>query len=560
MLFELIGREWAGDTAPWRGVLDREQARWIDAALAASPEELAALTRDAGPDGLSVYLPALLERGRAAVRAGQRDTEPIGRALIALDFHAGEGRAAGHFLVGFALRLQAADAERHFQLARIGYRDAGAPLREGLAAVAAEAGKLDLLFGAEPTTGLTLAFGALAAADPGCADRLTNSLDHFFAMLRTVHALIDDPSLPEAALPEAVTDEDVDMLSAALAATVQRRPATAAALARSIDQLRRRDGKPSHATDGLVTVLEEARDWDAAVTVLHDLRVHGDRRPETVRALARALTEVGRWDEAKALLLEHIGDPPGQADVETLTHLVLLGTREGDPTCGQWAARLRALNPAHPLEAMAPPSMMRKEQAPRPQLLAHHENGSLTLDPRLAELGQHEMQAHIMAAVIIAQGDESGPLRADVAAKDPKLYERILELLPAPEPRLTPAEERCAHAEDLFRQRRYREAITAYRAAIELNPDFTLAHLGLGDAYYMLGEYHMAAAQFTESIAIEPTPQAYRFLGDAIQRGGRDLALARQCYEQALALDPEYGGARLALEQVRAAQAERRRP
>lgn len=62
--------------------------------------------------------------------------------------------------------------------------------------MAAEASKLDLLFGAAPTTGPTLAFGRLAAADPGCADRLKPGLDHFFAMLRTVHALIDDRLCP----------------------------------------------------------------------------------------------------------------------------------------------------------------------------------------------------------------------------------------------------------------------------------------------------------------------------------------------------------------------------
>ncbi|MFD9483747.1 hypothetical protein ACFWBX_07015 [Streptomyces sp. NPDC059991] len=92
-----------------------------------------------------------------------------------------------------------------------------------------------------------------------------------------VHALIDDPSLPVTALPDAVTDEDFDMLSAALAATVQRQPAVAAALTRSIDRLRQGDGNPSHASDSLVSVLEEARDWDAAVVVPHDLGLPGHR-------------------------------------------------------------------------------------------------------------------------------------------------------------------------------------------------------------------------------------------------------------------------------------------
>lgn len=108
-----------------------------------------------------------------------------------------------------------------------------------------------------------------------------------------------------------------------------------------------------------------------------------------------------------------------------------------------------------------------------------------------------------------------------------------------------------SRAERLFGQREYRAAIAEYQEAIRLDPEFHLAHLSLGDAYYMLGEYHVAIAHFTESIAIRPTAQAYRFLGDAIRDSGGDLRRVERCYEDALAVDPEYGGARAALEDMR---------
>ena len=57
-----------------------------------------------------------------------------------------------------------------------------------------------------------------------------------------------------------------------------------------------------------------------------------------------------------------------------------------------------------------------------------------------------------------------------------------------------------------------------YQAAIKLDHDSELAYLGLGDAHYRLGEYHLAIAYFSESIAVRPTPQGHRFLGDAICR------------------------------------------
>jgi tetratricopeptide (TPR) repeat protein len=115
---------------------------------------------------------------------------------------------------------------------------------------------------------------------------------------------------------------------------------------------------------------------------------------------------------------------------------------------------------------------------------------------------------------------------------------------------ISTSEEALRRAEEMFRQRRFRDSIPEYQEAIRLDPEMHLAHLGLGDAYYNLGEYQLATAHFGESLAIRPTPQGHRFLGDAIRMSSGDLRRARRCYEDALAMDPAYRGAQKALEDI----------
>jgi tetratricopeptide (TPR) repeat protein len=124
-----------------------------------------------------------------------------------------------------------------------------------------------------------------------------------------------------------------------------------------------------------------------------------------------------------------------------------------------------------------------------------------------------------------------------------------LDLLPV-EARLAPAVAHHMRAgEELFRQRRFDEAIAEYKAALDVEPDLEYAELCIGDCHFMQGKYHLAIAHFTESIAIRPTPQAWRFLGDCHLRA-RARFEAKQCYEEALRLDPDYGAARDALQRV----------
>jgi tetratricopeptide (TPR) repeat protein len=153
--------------------------------------------------------------------------------------------------------------------------------------------------------------------------------------------------------------------------------------------------------------------------------------------------------------------------------------------------------------------------------------------------------------MVLGSGPEKGmELLGDIQLKEPDLYQEVVLLLPQYARPLPPGAEEHGRAEELFAQFKFREAIVEYKAAIKLNHDNELAYLGLGDAHYRLGEYHLATAYFSESIAIRPTPQGYHFLGDAIQQGRGDRRRARQCYVEALALDPGYQGAREKLDHL----------
>src|SRR5262249_25867536 len=104
--------------------------------------------------------------------------------------------------------------------------------------------------------------------------------------------------------------------------------------------------------------------------------------------------------------------------------------------------------------------------------------------------------------------------------------------------------------EEYFQQRRFAEAATGYAEALQFVPDHAQALLLLGDAHFAMNEYDLARAYFEESVKIEDNPQAWRFLGDSIRGGVGDVERARACYRRALELDPGYGGAREALQNL----------
>lgn len=491
----------------------------------------------------------MLDLARIRMLEGE-DVERVGRLLVAIGHLTPEGQAAGHFLVGHTHRFLDEGA-RHMGLARTAYLDVGQPAIAALAGVAAEAASL---VSAERMTeeGVNLdalgqAVDVLVAADSACAARLRPALGRFASILHLTHDLMAGGQLPTESF--AVTEDELNLLRIAMVAAL-RRPERTVAIARWTQNAR---GLPADSTmefDVMVELLSSVHDWEPRLVLLHDMIDHGDRRDKTVIELARTLIELGRSNEAKAALAARIGARPGPEHIDLLRFRVMLGQAERDPDTPRWMDALLAVG--GDVESMMPPPTQAAEtdEGARKQLMAHFDpvEGRLTIDPRIPP---GEVAAHMNAALIVGHGPEEGAeILRTLADAEPDLYMQVLDLLPV-EARLAPtAAERMRAGEELFRQRRFDEAIAEYEAALDVEPDLEYAELCIGDCHFMQGKYHLAMAHFTESIAIRPTPQAWRFLGDCHLKGNNNLHQAKRCYEEALLLDPGYGAARSILRQV----------
>ena len=98
------------------------------------------------------------------------------------------------------------------------------------------------------------------------------------------------------------------------------------------------------------------------------------------------------------------------------------------------------------------------------------------------------------------------------------------------------------HAESLLDKGRYEDAIAAFRAIIEIDPEYALAHAGTGDALFRMRRYEDALAALGRALALQPDLPAagslHRLMGRSEQELGRpDQALPH--YERALQIDPD---------------------
>lgn len=212
-----------------------------------------------------------------------------------------------------------------------------------------------------------------------------------------------------------------------------------------------------------------------------------------------------------------------------------------------------------PRNAMAKLVLQEVGPAPGPPL-PRVRDGTLELSEDWLSHPPDEVAAAITAATLLAEPSTFDARFAELQQSNPGLARQVLQLLVAHgiartadavgEPRaLSAAQQHFTKAESLFGQAKFAEALAEYALAAEADPNMADAYMGLGDVYYRLGQYYVAIAMFEESLAIKPMPSTYRFLGDAYRHiGTRQKAV--ESYQRALELDPDYGGARDALNAV----------
>ncbi|WP_035858562.1 tetratricopeptide repeat protein, partial [Kitasatospora cheerisanensis] len=141
---------------------------------------------------------------------------------------------------------------------------------------------------------------------------------------------------------------------------------------------------------------------------------------------------------------------------------------------------------------------------------------------------------------MIAGSPDGAEMLLQLAESEPLLAARVARLLGVE--LVTRAHREAAdhieRGEQHFRRREFVEAAGCYRQAVEADPDNATAFLMLGDAYYALRLKALARAHYQESLAVEETPMAWRFLGDTYRAEEGGTERARDCYRRALALEP----------------------
>lgn len=379
------------------------------------------------------------------------------------------------------------------------------------------------------------------AARPGLARFSADLRVWIEARERSVAALVEAETPPENALRDAITlDPYRPIYSRAVSAAANERAEEAVKLCSILDTVAARHGSVPNSAKALGEVAVMHNAWATGEALLHSAQEQGAMDGRARVLLARAIAQQGRTGEAIALLREVVDDEPENAEAWSDLGARLLEIEAHEPAREALLLALK-LNPDDQIARMMLGTI------PKPLAWMDRESGKLNLDPDLFELDA-ETQAVIITAAMIRSmpGDLEENLQEYAGEKGPAFVDRVRDAIMG---KSRSTEERAVdRAARLFRSRRYTEAKDAYRAAIEDDPDNSYCYLGLGDCHYMLGELGLAAAYFEESIAVEPTTSAWRFLGDAYRKSGR-RPQARAAYESAIELDPDY---RLARQQLQA--------
>ncbi|WP_313244779.1 polysaccharide deacetylase family protein [Stenotrophomonas rhizophila] len=150
-----------------------------------------------------------------------------------------------------------------------------------------------------------------------------------------------------------------------------------------------------------------------------------------------------------------------------------------------------------------------------------------------------------------AAQDAKGKDEAPVTVADLQGGKSTL-VVPAAAP--TSDRQRAQQANDrglqLYREKRYDEAVAQFTEALKLRPDFAQAANNLGFVYYRQQRYAEAARWLENTLKIDPSRAVAHFnLGDAYFHAG-DKAKAKQAYSTYLALQPQGSAAAQARAQL----------
>ncbi len=240
--------------------------------------------------------------------------------------------------------------------------------------------------------------------------------------------------------------------------------------------------------------------------------------PTIHRNLAKALADAGRPAEALAASRVAVEQLPGSARAHNTRGIALLDLNRLDEA-GESFRRALELDSDHK-NARQNMAETRRHQGRLVESIRWY-RGVLDIDPEFApahagmgaalfRLGQYEQAVESLAQAVSLRPDAL-PISA-------------FNLL----------------ADALRRQQRYEEAIERYRGVLEVDPEYTPAHAGIGYALLQLKRYEEAVESLARSVSLEPKSSAdadsHVAMGRASAELGRTEAAAEH-YARALEID-----------------------
>jgi peptidoglycan/xylan/chitin deacetylase (PgdA/CDA1 family)/tetratricopeptide (TPR) repeat protein len=181
----------------------------------------------------------------------------------------------------------------------------------------------------------------------------------------------------------------------------------------------------------------------------------------------------------------------------------------------------------------------------QPELLTSH---STQEDPKAVELNQ---QLTGLEKEIAAKQQELLKLQQSIQAESAKLAQVTRPgeapatppaAAPARKPQ-SPAYELDRQGLELYRQKKYEEALEKFQAAAALRPNDPVILNNLGFLYYAVGRYDDAVTNLQKTLALDPKrKEAHENLADTYFKMGRKDD-AKKEYEQFLTLNPTSGRA-----------------
>ena len=529
---------------------------WLAEVEVALPPDAGGLVATAGPEYASSAACRLLNEATAmltgATPADWRKIASLGQLLRRIverghgtEFSGGElVRAHSLMLAGLGYHLSDPfSSQSAYQRAARDYSGRGNSLLGSLAGLGAATSRWAALLDGERDE-ISTQLAALSSSDPEVAGQLGPSLDGYLRTLTCIAAI----QAGSTSMPPDADAETVGLLGLAASASLDDVP-RAVRLARAADDASAVLGDSGMTLAAVGTMLSRQRRWAEASPLLEECHARYPEDRDIAEQLADVWLETDRWDNARDLLAGLLASPPGRQDAWALQKLQNAAYLRRDPEYRRWQDLLATLDPSRTLAGQLPTS---PAEAPREPLHAQFRKGKLRVSADFAGLSPEERRAHLLAAGIVAGAPGGRQKLEEFKTSEPAVAAHVMRLLGIESPTSPQVQARrhLTAGDEHFKRQRFEDAGREYQKAVDLDPDNALALLYLGDATYARGSYDLAQAYFGESLAIAPSPQAFRFLGDAIVHADGSLARARGCYEEALRLDPSYGGAKVALAQL----------